>query len=245
MNSYLAKKQKKNELDIYLKPRLLKILERTTLFMKVYRSGKIPKIIRILPSIKNFEEMLWLTRPDTWSNSAVYSITRSFLPKLDKKQMSRFFSLILAPRFQETIFQRKSYSIHVQKALKISTNYPSIFFSSIVLPICESKHCSMKEGVAISAILMKYRFPPKIIITVIVRLINNPVSAPKCIILKTIINKNYLLPLRIIDILVDFLIANRNKFCFPHFKMLFLSFIKNYSTSLSTEDKQKLQKVKF
>jgi len=107
MNSYLAKKQKKNELDIYLKPKLLKILERTTLFMKVYRSGKIPKIIRILPSIKNFEEMLWLTRPDTWSNSAVYSITRSFLPKLDKKQMSRFFFSYTGSSFSRNNFPKK------------------------------------------------------------------------------------------------------------------------------------------
>lgn len=76
---------KKKELQLFLQPKLLKILERASLFLKVYRSGKIPKILRILPCLKNFEEVLWLTRPDTWSEQAIVILTRFFFAKIGQK----------------------------------------------------------------------------------------------------------------------------------------------------------------
>jgi hypothetical protein len=39
---------KQKELQLFLKPKLLKLLERTSLFLRVYRSGKLPKILRIV-----------------------------------------------------------------------------------------------------------------------------------------------------------------------------------------------------
>ena len=229
---------KKKELQLFLQPKLLKILERASLFLKVYRSGKIPKILRILPCLKNFEEVLWLTRPDTWSEQAIVILTRFFLPKLDKNQLSRFYSLVLAPRLQETIFSSKSYSVHIKKAIKISTAYPSIFFSSIILPICESKRCTNKEGVILSSIIWKYKFPRSVIMSTLVRLTKQPVTSAICMILRVMISKNYLISLRIIDLLIDFFNLNNKKITSTHYKTLLLVFLKNYSDFLSIEDRK-------
>jgi essential nuclear protein 1 len=236
--------KKKKEVIVYLKPKLLKILERTSLFLKVYRSGKFPKIIKVLPNLKNFEEIIWLIRPDIWSEQAIFSITRSFLPKLDKIQMSRFYTIVLVPRFQEIIFNKKSFSTHIQKTIGISSRFPSIFFPSFVLPICESKNCSIKEGAVICSIISKYHFPPTIVMTVLVKLLKIPITPPKCMICRIIISKNYLIPHRIIDLLVDFFISHNNKIFFPQYKTFFLVFLKNYFIFLSIEDKKKLLNVK-
>ena len=231
---------KNGELQIFLQPKLLKILERASLFLKVYRSGKIPKIIRILPCLKNFEEVLWLTRPDIWSEQAIVTLTRFFLPKLDKNQLSRFYSLVLAPRLQETIFRSKTYSVHIKKAIKISSMHPSIFFSSIILPICESKSCTIKEGVLLSSIIWKYKFPRSIIMSTLVRLIKEPITSTKCMILRVILSKNYLISLRIIDLLIDFFNLYNNKIISSHYKTLFLVFLRNYSNFISIEDRKKI-----
>jgi len=231
---------KQKELQLFLKPKLLKLLERTSLFLRVYRSGKLPKILRILPGLKNFEEILWLTRPDIWSEQAIVVLTRFFQPKLDKNQLSRYYSLVLAPRFQESIFKPKSFSAHIEKAIKISIRYPSIFFSSIILPICESDRCSNKEGVVLSSIIWKYKFPRSVIMSALIRLTKDPITSVKCIVLRVIISKNYLISLRIIDLLVDFFSLNIRKMTSPHYKKLLLVFLKNYFDSLSNEDKKKV-----
>lgn len=237
-------KKEKNKLKVYLKPKLLKILERTSLFLKVYRSGKMPKLIKILPSFKNFEEIMWLTRPDIWSDQAIFSITRSFLPKLDEMQMSRFYTLVLAPRFQETIFNRESMSIHIQKAIKLSSNFPFVFFSSLILPICESKNCSIKEGAILGSIISKYHFTPSVIMAVLIKLLKNPITPSKCMLCRIIVSKKYLIPHRIIDLLVDFFTINNGKIFSSHYKTFFIVFIKNYSLLLSNEEKKKILNFK-
>jgi essential nuclear protein 1 len=234
---------KQKELQLFLKPKLLKLLERASLFLRVYRSGKLPKILRILPNLKNFEEILWLTRPDIWSEQAIVVLTRFFQPKLDKNQLSRYYSLVLAPRFQESIFKPKSYSVHIEKAIKISIKCPSIFFSSIILPMCESDRCSNKEGVVISSIIWKYKFPRSVIMSALIRLTKDPITSAKCMLLRVIISKNYLISLRIIDLLIDFFSLNIKKTS-PHYKNLLLVFLRNYFDSLSNEDKKKVFKLK-
>jgi essential nuclear protein 1 len=241
MDTKITEKLKKNtDLLLYFKPKLLKVLERASLFLKVYKSGKMPKIIKLMPSLKNFEEIIWLTRPDIWSDQAIFSVTHSFISKLDKNQMGRFFSLVLAPRFQETIFNSNRYSIHIQKTMKMSTRFPSVFFSSVFLPMCESKNCSLKEGAVLGMILSNYHFNPSSILSVLIRLLKPPVTPVKCLLMRTILCKNYIIPHRTLDLLVDFFISNRKKIFFSQFKTFFIVFLKNYSIHLSSEDKRKI-----
>lgn len=243
-NNIKGKLKKNADLVLYFKPKLLKVLERTSLFLKVYKSGKMPKIINLLPNLKNFEEIIWLTRPDIWSDQAIFYVTHSFLSKLDKNQMGRFFSLILAPRFQETIFNSNRYSSHIQKTMKMSTRFPSVFFSSVFLPICESKSCSLKEGVVLGMILSNYHFNPSSILSVLVRLLKPPVTPVKCLLMRTILCKNYIIPHRTLDLLVDFFVSNRKKASFSQFRTFFIVFLKNYSIHLSSEDKRKIISTK-
>jgi essential nuclear protein 1 len=35
--------------------------------LRQYKSGKMPKIFKIIPQIANWEEVLWLTKPEQWS----------------------------------------------------------------------------------------------------------------------------------------------------------------------------------
>jgi essential nuclear protein 1 len=50
-----------------------------------YKSGKLPKALKMLPHLRNWEEVLWLTRPDEWSACATFACTRIFASNLNEK----------------------------------------------------------------------------------------------------------------------------------------------------------------
>lgn len=48
-------------------------------FLKVlskYRSGKLPKAFKIIPALSNWEQILYITDPETWTAAAMYQATR-------------------------------------------------------------------------------------------------------------------------------------------------------------------------
>ncbi len=36
--------------------------------------GKVPKAFKIIPNLKNWEVVLWMTEPDNWSPHAMYEV---------------------------------------------------------------------------------------------------------------------------------------------------------------------------
>lgn len=57
--------------------------------LKRYRSGKLPKALKILPSLVNWEDALVFTRPDEWSNIAHFAACRIFAAGLNDKMAQR------------------------------------------------------------------------------------------------------------------------------------------------------------
>ncbi len=39
-----------------------------------YTVGKVPKAFKIIPNLKNWEDVLWLTDPEQWSPHALYEV---------------------------------------------------------------------------------------------------------------------------------------------------------------------------
>ncbi|KAJ1465913.1 bystin-like protein [Baffinella frigidus] len=245
MNPIENKKNLANK--IFLKTRIrykiIKILERTGLILKIYKSGKLPKIMKIIPIFKNFEEILWFTRPDTWSPQALFVITRLFLATLKPFQLERFLTMILIPRFQESIFLgKKKLSIHIFMALKIASKYPRSFFSFVITPLLKKQNCTIKESIILSAIISKMSFPLEVISSFLSHFLNKNFSKTKFIILNSILNKNYLLPVRIIDMILDFFVQNDFSKDVSFSQKCFLSFLRNYSCFISKEDRYKVRK---
>ena len=226
--------------------KIIKILERTGLILKIYKSGKLPKIMKIIPIFKNFEEILWFTRPDTWTPQALFVITRVFLATLKPFQLERFLTMILIPRFQEGIFLgKKKLSIHIFMALKITSKYSKFFFSFVINPLVKKQNCTLKESIILSALISKMSFPLEVISHFLSHFLNKNFSKTKFIILNSILNKNYLLPVRIIDLILDFFIQNDFSKVISFSQKCFLSFLRNYSCFFSREDTYKIRKKKF
>lgn len=66
--------------------------------LHTYKSGKLPKALKMLPHLKNWEEVLWLTRPDEWSACATFACTRIFASNLNEKMAQVCLCLCLCQR---------------------------------------------------------------------------------------------------------------------------------------------------
>jgi essential nuclear protein 1 len=248
MNCHISKKKPTNKIfnKIRIRYKIIKILERTGLILKIYKSGKLPKIMKIIPIFKNFEEILWFTRPDTWTPQALFVITRLFLAILKPFQMERFLAMILIPRFQEGIFLgKKKLSIHIFMALKIASKYSKNFFSFVIKPLLKKQNCTLKESIILSALISKMSFPLEVISHFLSHFLKKNFSRQKFIILNSILNKNYLLPVRIIDLILDFFIQNDFSKFISFSQKCFLLFLRNYSSFFSKEDNYKIGKKNF
>jgi essential nuclear protein 1 len=68
----------KYELSVTLTIPLTHERLRVGLLLSRYKSGKLPKAFKIIPSLRNWEEILFITRPDKWTPNACYEATKLF-----------------------------------------------------------------------------------------------------------------------------------------------------------------------
>lgn len=102
-----------------------------------YRSGSLPKAFKIIPSLENWEEILYLTNPDEWTPNAMFQATRIFASNFNAKMAQRFYNLVLLPKVRDDFRESKKLNYHLYMALKKSIYKPAAFFKGILLPLCE------------------------------------------------------------------------------------------------------------
>ncbi|KAK2369539.1 nuclear/nucleolar GTPase [Trifolium repens] len=125
-----------------------------------YTIGKIPKAFKHTPSMQHWEEILSITEPENWSPNAVYHATRIFASNLGAKNAERFHRLVLLPRVREDIRKNKNLHFDLYQTLKKALYKTSAFFKRILIPLCESGTCTLKEAVIVGSIIEKISIPP-------------------------------------------------------------------------------------
>jgi len=68
---------------------------RVGILLSRYKSGKLPKAFKIIPSTQNWEAILMLTSPENWTPHATFEATRLFVSNLDSNQAQRYDSIQL------------------------------------------------------------------------------------------------------------------------------------------------------
>ena len=81
--------------------------------MKTYRSGKLPKAFKIIPMVANWEELLFLTQPHSWSPNATSEATKIFASNFNSKMAQRFYSLVLLDNVRANIQKFKKLNVHL------------------------------------------------------------------------------------------------------------------------------------
>ncbi|KAL3931478.1 MAG: hypothetical protein SGPRY_001106, partial [Prymnesium sp.] len=141
-----------------LPAKVIEVYQGVGKLLKTYRSGKLPKAFKIVPRLANWEEVLYVTDPDSWSPAATREATRLFASNMNSKMAQRFFNLILLPAVQDDIEHNRRLNFHLFLALKKALYKPAAFFKGFLLPLCESR-CTLRQALIVCSVLQKVSIP--------------------------------------------------------------------------------------
>ncbi|KAM4796744.1 bystin [Rhinophrynus dorsalis] len=225
-----------------LDPRILEVYKGVKEVLSSYRSGKLPKAFKIVPALANWEQILYITEPETWTAAAVYQATRIFASNLTERMAQRFYNLVLLPRVRDDIAEYKRLNFHLYMALKKALFKPGAWFKGILIPLCESGTCTLREAVIIGSILTKCSIPVLHSSAAMLKIAEMEYNGANSIFLRLLIDKKYALPFRVLDALVfHFLAFRSDRRTLPVlWHQSLLTLCQRYKEDMSSEQKEAL-----
>jgi len=191
-----------NDLNQDLPPKVVQVYTDIGKILSRYTSGKLPKAFKVIPSLSNWEEVLYLTRPDQWTPNAMYAATRIFASNLNPKMAQRFYNLVLLDAVRADIVSNHNLNYHYYMALKKAVYKPAAFFKGILLPLCQ-ENGTLREAAIVSSVLQRVSIPVHHAAVAIHKLaIMDQYSGAASMFVKTLLNKKYSLPAPVIGSLV-------------------------------------------
>ena len=231
-----------------LPPKVIQVYTDIGKLLTHYTSGKLPKAFKVLPSLHNWEEVLYLTNPQTWTPQAMYAATRIFASNLNPKMAQRFYNLILLDSVRADIHTNRKLNYHYYMSLKKAVYKPAAFFKGILLPLCsESAYCTLREAIIIASVLQKVSIPVQHSAVAIHKLatMSGSYNGATSIFMRTLLDKKYSLPAPVIDSLIAHFVRfvdNDNTEELPVlWHQALLVFVQRYKNDINISGKERLR----
>ncbi|XP_042239929.1 bystin-like [Homarus americanus] len=210
-----------------------------------YRSGPLPKMFKVIPKMRNWEELVYMTNPDKWSAAAMYQAVRIFVSNLKEAMAQRFFNLVLLPRVRDDISFYKRLNFHLYQALFKALFKPAAFFKGVLLPLCMSGNCTLREAVIVGSVLSKNHIPLLHSAAAILKIAEMDYTGPNSVFLRIFFDKKYALPYRVIDACIyHFIKFEHDRRELPVlWHQALLTFVQRYKEDLAPDQKQSLLDV--
>jgi essential nuclear protein 1 len=240
-----SSQQSEESQGVMLPPKVIEVYTRVGELLSRYRSGKLPKAFKIIPSLKNWQDVLYVTQPDQWSPHAIYEATKLFVSNLKAKQSQRFIRDVLLERFRDDVEQNKTLNYHLYRALKKSLYKPASFFKGFLFPLCESGTCTLKEAVIAGSVLSKVSVPTLHSAAALLRLADMEYSGPNSLFIKVLLDKKYALPYKVVDgVVFHFVRFRQNERPLPViWHQSFLVFAQRYKNDITEDQRDALLAV--
>lgn len=181
------------------------IYEKVSLILSRYKSGKLPKAFKVIPSLNNWEQLLALTRPAEWTPNATHQATKLFISTLSPKLASKFCHQVLLPKIQKDFDLNKKVNPHYYQALMLAISKPSAFFSGILLPLCADMRTTQRQAAIMGSVIKKMSIPVLYSAAALIKLTKLDFYGPRAIVMRTLIEKKYSLPQSALHSLVEFI----------------------------------------
>ena len=176
-----------------------------------YKSGKLPKPFKIIPTLPQWEELLAITRPESWTPNACYEATKIFVSR-NASIAQLFLRNVILERVKEEIHETKKLNVHLYKALKKALYKPSAWFKGVLFPLLNEGLCTLREAQIISSVLARVSVPVLHSAAALLRLteiaaeqtssISTEAAGATNIFIRTLLEKKYALPYKVVDGLV-------------------------------------------
>ncbi|KAL4503258.1 hypothetical protein ABPG72_000864 [Tetrahymena utriculariae] len=244
-NKLEEKTQKEYAENMLKNPKVKIVYQDIAKLMSHYRSGKLARAFVIIPGLEQWEEVLELTKPSEWTPQALFTAVKLFSSSLDGHRAKVFFNKIIYPAVKADIKKNKKLNAHYYNALKKALYKPAAWFKGIIFPLITDPETTLKEAQIIASLLSKMTVPVMHSAACLLRLCSMPFNGPTCVMMKTIIEKKYALPNRVIDGLVDYLVkfVHEKKALPVLWHQMVLNFCGQYSGHFSELQKKALKQL--
>ncbi|EKD21460.1 bystin [Drepanopeziza brunnea f. sp. 'multigermtubi' MB_m1] len=198
------------EEDFEIPPKVVEVYTKVGLLLSRYKSGKLPKPFKILPTVPRWEDIIEITRPEAWTPNAIYEATKIFVSSTPATAQ-RFFEIVVLERVREDIHETKKLNVHLFNALKKGLYKPAAWFKGFLFPLVGSGTCTLREAQIISAVLVRVSVPVLHSAAAIKGLCDIAAQESSAgtegggatnIFIKAMLEKKYALPFQVIDALV-------------------------------------------
>lgn len=186
-------------------------MRRISLILSRYKSGKLPKPFKIIPTLPQWEEILAVTSPESWTPNACYEATKIFIST--KPHITQLFLRnVLLNRVREDIHETKKLNVHLYKSLKKALYKPAAWFKGFLFPLLVDGTCTLREATIVASVLQRVSVPVLHSAAALLRLteiaaeqtstVSTESSGATNILIRTLLEKKYALPYKVIDGLV-------------------------------------------
>lgn len=127
--------QQRTASGVKISAKLIEAYKSLGTILRQYKSGKLPKLFKILPNISNWEEVVVYSNPSSWSPAANEEATKMFVSQLNVKLVQRFINMQLLPSVRENIENFGKLNYHLYMALKKCFFKSPAFFKGFLLPL--------------------------------------------------------------------------------------------------------------
>ncbi|XP_017116336.1 bystin [Drosophila elegans] len=223
-------------------PKVKEMYEGVRDVLKRYRSGKIPKAFKIIPKLRNWEQILFITEPHNWSAAAMFQGTRIFCSVLSQAMAQRFYNLVLLPRIRDDLCEYKKLNMHLYNALKRALFKPAAFMKGIILPLLEGGDCTLREAIIFGSVVARSSIPVLHSSACLLKICEMAYSGANSIFIRYFLDKRYALPYRVVDAAVfHFLRFENDKRELPVlWHQSLLTFAQRYKNDISSEQRDAL-----
>ncbi|KAH8929646.1 Bystin-domain-containing protein [Atractiella rhizophila] len=228
-----------------INPHVMEVYTKVGIFLSRYKSGPIPKAFKILPTLQSWRKLLDLTSPENWTPHATLAASRIFISNLDPRESQKFLSDILLPKIRDEISENRKLSVQSYQAIKQAVYKPSAFFKGLLLPLCASPSCTLREASIVGSVVAKVSIPAIHSGAGILKLCGMDYSGPQSIFLRVLLDKKYALPYQVIDALVlHFAHSATAESTLPVlWHQAFLVFVQRYKQDLTAEQRERILDV--
>ncbi|MCJ1474410.1 snoRNA-binding rRNA-processing protein [Lambiella insularis] len=195
---------------VELPAKVVEVYTKIGLILSRYKSGKLPKPFKIIPTLPQWEDLLAITRPESWTVNACYEATKIFVSS-NPFVVRRFLESVILDRVREDIHETRKLNVHLYKALQKATYKPAAFFKGFLFPLVNSGTCTLREAHIISSVLTRVSIPVLHSAAALMRLteiaaeqasVSTEGGGATNIFIRVLLEKKYALPYKVIDNLV-------------------------------------------
>ncbi|ODQ78040.1 hypothetical protein BABINDRAFT_66069 [Babjeviella inositovora NRRL Y-12698] len=185
---------------VLLPPKVIRAYETVGQILASWTHGKLPKLFKVIPSLNNWQDVLFVTNPDKWTPHVCYEATKLFVSNLQAREAEKFIETVLLERFRTDIEESETHSLnyHLYRAVKKSLYKPGAFFKGFLFPLVEGG-CSVREATIAGSVLAKVSIPALHSSVALSYLIKQEFSPAGTVFIRILLEKKYALPYQTVD----------------------------------------------